>query len=201
MIRRLPVVATIVVLAAAALMVALGMWQLQRAKLHRAQLAAYQSASRLPPIAFPTVPTSSTDLPLYRYATANCLNVIGRRTAPGENRAQEPGFLVIVDCATGAEGPGLSVELGWSKNPNVAVGWKGGLVSGIVVPDSKSRMRLVAATAVAGIEPSAVPQPTVKITPARNIGYAITWFALAAAALVVYAVAVRKHLAPARPRP
>lgn len=198
MIRRLPIAATILVVAAVALMVWLGVWQLQRAKLHRAQLTAYQSASRLPPIAFPTVPTRSENLPLYRYATANCLNVVGRRTAPGENRAEEPGFLIIADCATGAEGPGLSVELGWSKNPNANLSWRGGLVSGVIVPDSKSRMRLVAATPVPGIEPSAVPRPTVKISPARNIGYALTWFALAAAALVVYAIAVRKHLAPGR---
>jgi surfeit locus 1 family protein len=201
MIRRLPIVPTILVIAAVAVMIGLGVWQLQRAKLHAAQLASYQAAARLPPIAFPTAPTHSEKLPLYRYATANCLRVVGRRTAAGADRTDEPGFLIIADCATGAEGPGLSVELGWSKNPNVAVNWKGGLVSGMIVPDSKSRMRLVAATSAAGLEPSAIPAPTVRITPARNKGYALTWFALAAAALVVYAIAVRKHLTPGRPRP
>jgi cytochrome oxidase assembly protein ShyY1 len=201
MIRRIPLVATIIVVAAVALMVWLGLWQLQRAKLHAAQLASYQSAANLPPIAFPTTPVRSDALPLYRYATGNCLRVVGRRTAAGENRAEEPGFLIIVDCATGAEGPGMSVEIGWSKNPNAAVKWAGGLVSGVIVPDSVARMRLVAATSVPGIEPSAIPRPTVRITPARNKGYAATWFALALAALVIYAIAVRKHLAPARRKP
>jgi cytochrome oxidase assembly protein ShyY1 len=196
MTRRLPIVPTILVAAAVALMIGLGFWQLRRADLHRAQLAAYQSAEKLPPIAFPTAPTASDKLPLYRYTTANCLQVAGRRTAPGESRGGEPGFLIIVDCAAGAEGPGLSVEIGWSKNPNATVNWKGGLVSGLIVPDSKSRMRIVAASPVPGIEPGAVPRPTVKISPARNIGYAFTWFALAAAALVIYALAVRKRLAP-----
>jgi cytochrome oxidase assembly protein ShyY1 len=196
MIKRLPVIPTILVAAAVALMVWLGLWQLQRAKLHAAQLASYQSASKLPPIAFPTAPVETGKLPMYRYATGNCMRVVGRRTAAGTNRDEEPGFLVIVDCATGSEGPGMAVEIGWSKNPNVAVDWKGGLVSGVIVPDSKSRMRLVAATPVPGIEPSAIPQPTVRITPARNKGYAMTWFALAVAALGVYAVAVRKHLRP-----
>lgn len=194
MIRRLPIVPTIVVAAAVALMIGLGVWQLQRAKLHAAQLAAYQAAERLPPIAFPTAPTSSESLPLYRYATGNCLDVTGRRTAPGESRAQEPGFLIVVDCATGAEGPGMSVELGWSKNPNATVNWKGGLVSGLIVPDSVSRMRLVAASPVPGIEQGAIPAPTVRITPGRNRGYAATWFALAIAALAVYVLAVRKRL-------
>jgi cytochrome oxidase assembly protein ShyY1 len=200
MMRRLPVVPTILVALAVAAMVGLGVWQLQRAKLHAAQLAVYQAAERLPPIAFPTAPTSTENLPLYRYATGNCMRVTGRRTAAGANRSDEPGFLIIFDCATGAEGPGMSVEVGWTKNPNATVGWTGGLVSGVIVPDSKSRMRLVAATPVPGIEPSAVPQPRVKISSGRNIGYALTWFALALAALVVYGIAVRKHLAPQGPR-
>lgn len=193
MTRRIPVIATIVVILAVAGMLALGVWQLQRAKLHAGQLAAYTAASRLPPISFPTVPTRTENLPLYRYATGNCLRVVGWHTAAGENRSEEPGYLIIADCATGAEGPGMSVELGWSKNPNAKAQWNGGLVSGIIVPDSVSRMRIVAATPVPGVEPSAVPTPTVKITPERNRGYAATWFGLAAAALVVYALAVRKR--------
>jgi len=201
MIRRLPIIPTIVVVAAVAVMIGLGIWQLQRAELHAAQLAKYQSAPNLPPIAFPTVPTSSEKLPFYRYATGNCLRIVGRRTAAGENRAGEPGFLIIVDCATGAEGPGMSVELGWTKNPNSVVKWNGGLVSGVIVPDSKSRMRLVAASSVPGLEASAVPRPTVRITPARNRGYALTWFALAAAAAAIYLLAVRKRINAGGPRP
>ena len=72
------------------------------------------------------------------------------RATAGTNRAGEPGFAQIADCVTGAEGPGMSVELGWSKNPNAAVNWRGGLVSGIIAPDRKSRLRLVAASAPPG---------------------------------------------------
>ena len=39
----------------------------------------------------------------------------------------------------------MAVELGWSKNPNAGREYKGGLVSGVIAPDSVSRMRLVAA--------------------------------------------------------
>lgn len=193
MTRRLPILATIVVAAAVAAMVALGVWQLHRASLHARELSAYVAASRLPPIAYPTLPIRSEELPLYRYATGNCLHAVRFRTAPGENRGEEPGFLIIADCATGAEGPGMSVELGWSKNPNARPTWPGGLVSGIIVPDNESRMRLVAATAVPGLEPSAAPAPSVKVSPDRNRGYAATWFGLAAAALVIYGLAVRKR--------
>ena len=95
----------------------------------------------------------------------------------------------------------MSVELGWSKNPNERVQWRGGLVSGIIVPDAVSRMRLVAATPLPGVQPSAVPAPTVKITPERNRGYAMTWFGLAVAALVVYALALRKRWSAERRKP
>jgi surfeit locus 1 family protein len=194
MIRRLPVVSTIVVIAAVAIIIWLGVWNLQRATLHQAQLASYQRAARLPPIAFPTAPIHEGKRPLFRYATGNCLRVVHWRTSVGEDRSEEPGFVVIADCATGAEGPGMSVELGWSKNPNAQVNWIGGLVSGVIVPDRISGLRLVAATPAQGLAPSAAPQPTVPVTPGRNRGYAATWFALAALALIIYALAVRKRL-------
>jgi cytochrome oxidase assembly protein ShyY1 len=199
MIKRLPIIPTIVVVAAAALMVWLGVWQLQRAKLHKAQLASFVAASRKPPIAFPTIPIRNYDTLLYRYATGNCLRVVGRRTSVGENRSGEPGFVIIFDCATGAEGPGMSVEVGWSKNPNARTTWNGGLVSGVIVGDDKTRFRLVSATAAPGLEAVTPPKPSVKVSPARNKGYAATWFAFALIALIIYGLAVRKRSKEANP--
>ena len=49
---------------------------------------------------------SDDQLPLFRHATGICLRAVGQRAVAGENRAGEPGFVHIVDCATGAEGPG-----------------------------------------------------------------------------------------------
>jgi surfeit locus 1 family protein len=186
-------VPTLIVGVAVAIMIGLGLWQLQRAKLHQAQLASYAAASRLPPISFPTVPVQDVQSLMYRYATGNCMRVSGRRTSVGENRAGEPGFAIILDCATGAEGPGMSVEVGWSKDPNAATPWRGGLVSGVIVPDDKSRFRLVADGAVPGLQPSAPPTPTVRVSPGRNRGYAATWFSFAAIAIIIYALAVRKR--------
>jgi surfeit locus 1 family protein len=185
---------TIVVLAAVALMIALGAWQLRRATMHEQQLVRYKAAANLPPISFPTAPVRDYEALYYRYATGNCLRVVGRRTRPGENRAEEPGYVVIADCTTGAEGPGISVEAGWSKNPNAKLSWSGGLVSGVIVPDEKSRIRLASASPAPGLEPTAPPMPSVKVSPARNRGYAATWFAFAAIALIIYGLAVRKRL-------
>ena len=195
MIKRLPVVPTLIVLAAVALMIALGVWQLQRAKWKEGLIARYAAADRLPPIAFPAAPLHKDELPLFRHATGVCLRIVGHRAIGGENRAGEPGYVHIVDCVTGGEGPGMSVEVGWSKDPNAKVNWAGGPVSGVIAPDRVHRMRLVAASAPPGLEPSKVPDVTSvsPVTPAGHRGYAATWFGLALIALLTYVLAVRKR--------
>jgi len=191
MTRKLPIIPTIIVLLAVATMTGLGVWQLQRAKWKDGLLAQYAKAEKLPPVTFPTVPLRNDQLPLFRNATGLCQRVVGHRTQAGENRAGEPGFAHILDCTTGAEGPGMSVEVGWSKNPNVRVTWPGGLVSGIIAPDRRARMRLVAASAPDGLEPSA--PPSLSSIPNNHRSYALQWFAFAGIALVIYALAVRKR--------
>ena len=195
MIRRLPLVPTIVVALAIAVLVGLGAWQLKRAVWKEHLLAQYAAAEKLPPISWPTAPLKTNQLPLFRYATGMCLRPVGTRAMAGENRSGEPGYVHIIDCATGAEGPGMSVEVGWSKNPNQRIQWAGGPVSGIIVPDRLSRMRLVAASAPPGLEPSRAPSAATAtaITPAGHRMYAATWFALAVAALIIYMILVMKR--------
>jgi len=198
MTRRLPLIPTLVVLAAVAIMIGLGVWQLQRAQWKEALLAQYAKAEQLPPIVYPTIPLKTEQLPLFRHATGMCQRIVGHRAQAGENRAGEPGYAHIVDCSTGAEGPGMSVEVGWSKNPNARVNWSGGLVSGVIAPDRRSRMRLVAASAPQGLEPSAAP--TLSSIPNNHRSYALQWFAFAAIALVIYVLAVRKRWDEMRPK-
>jgi surfeit locus 1 family protein len=196
MIRRLPIIPTIIVVAAAATMVWLGLWQLQRAKWKEGLLAQYVRAEQLPPIAYPTMPLSADQLPLFRHATGVCLRVVGHRAQAGENRAGEPGYAQIVDCVTGAEGPGMSVEVGWSKDPNAKITWNGGPVSGMIAPDRVKGMRLVAASAPPGLEPSA--PPSLATIPNNHRSYALQWFAFAVIALIIYGLAVRKRLGETR---
>ena len=192
MIRKLPLVPTLVVGLAVAAMIALGVWQLRRAEEKERLLDRYRAAENLPPISFPTTPIHSDQLPLFRHATGVCLRPVTKRRTAGRNRAGEPGYVHIVDCSTGAEGPGMSVEVGWSKNPNAEVRWPGGPVSGIIAPDSRTRMRLVAATAPPGLEPSA-PSSIAEI-PNNHRSYAVQWFLFALIAAVIYVLALRKKL-------
>ena len=191
MIKRVPILPTLVVAAAVALMIGLGVWQLQRAKWKDSLLAQYSKADALPPIAFPTVPVRDDQLPFFRHATGVCLRTVGHRALAAENLRGEPGYGHVVDCATGTEGPGMSVEVGWSKDPNAKVNWSGGPVSGIIVPDRRTRMRLVAASAPPGLEAAA--PPSLASIPNNHRSYAVQWFAFAAVAMVIYALAVRKR--------
>ena len=190
--RRLPVIPTIVVAAAVAVMIGLGVWQIQRARWKESLIAKYAEAEKAPPIAFPTVPTHDADLPLFRHATGVCLGVVGQRAVAGENLAGEPGYVHILDCATGAEGPGMAVEVGWSKDPNAKVNWSGGPVTGVIGPDRRSRMRLVAGSAPPGLETSA--PPSLESIPNNHRSYALQWFSFALIALIIYGLAVRKRL-------
>ena len=186
--HKLPIVPTILVALAVAVMIGLGIWQLQRKAEKDALLATYAAAAGKPPIGWPAVPPKEP-LPLFRSATGNCLQVIGFRTSAGQNLKGEPGYLIIADCRTGAEGPGLSVELGWSKDPNAGKAYRGGLVSGVIAPDRISRMRLVAATPGPGLMASAPPSPDT--IPNNHFSYAIQWFLFAGIAVVIYVLALR----------
>lgn len=199
MIRRLPLIPTILVVAAVAVMIGLGFWQIRRAHEKEALLAQYRAAAGQPPVTFPTAPVRDGQLPLFRRATGHCLKAAGRRETAGRNRAGETGYIHIVDCSTGAEGPGMAVDVGWSRDPNARFEWSAGEVAGVIVPDRRSRLRLVAATPAKGLQPS-VP-PSIEDIPNNHRSYAVQWFLFALSALVIYAIAVRKHLKPEAPKP
>ena len=188
---RPPVIPTIIVACAIVVMIGLGIWQLRRAQWKEGLLAQYEQAEKLPPITWPTTPLRSDDLPLFRHATGVCLKPMGKRAVAGQNRAGESGYAHIVDCMTGIEGPGMSVEVGWSKDPNAKVNWTGGPVTGIIAPDRSTMMRLVAASAPPGLEPSA--PPSISAISNNHRLYAVQWFGFAAIALVIYVLALRQR--------
>jgi cytochrome oxidase assembly protein ShyY1 len=199
--RRLPIIPTIVVLIAVAIMIGLGFWQIRRSHENEQLLAQYQAAANLPPIAYPTAQQSGP-LPLFRWATGFCPRIVSHRAAEGRNRSGEVGWAQIVDCASGPPGQGMSVEVGWSRDPNAKVNWSGGPVSGVIVRDRLHRIRLVAASAPPGLEPAGLPsaETAVLVTPSRNRFYALQWFSFAAIALFIYGLALWKRMREAGPK-
>lgn len=191
MIKRLPLIPTIIVALAVAVMIGLGVWQLDRAGQKDRLIEQYRTADKLPPIAYPTMAVTG-DAPLFRWATGFCLKPVSKRATAGQSRQGESGYAHIVTCSTGAEGPGMAVELGWSKDPNARWQWAGGPVTGVIAPDRVNRIRLVAASAPQGLQPSAMP--SLESIPNNHLSYAVQWFLFAAIALIIYGLAVRNRL-------
>lgn len=185
--KRLPLIPTLIVALAIALMIGLGVWQLQRARWKEELLTTYAANANLPPIALPNVPDARNP-PLFRRASGYCLQVTGWDAKAGRNAAGQAGWSHIARCRTGAEGPGLSVDAGWSGKATNPV-WKGGPVEGRLAPDTQHIYRLVATTPAPGLQPSAAP--SLDEISNNHRAYAVQWFIFAALAGIIYLLALR----------
>ena len=190
--RRLPFWPTLFVLACVAVMVALGIWQLQRATWKDGLIARYAAAEQLPPVAFPAVPVPDEAL-VFRRAGGTCLEVVRWDARGGRNRKGEQGWRHIASCRTGGgEGPGMAVDYGWSRNSDAPkLDAVGGPVKGVIDFDRDRVFILVSEIPAPGLEASEIPSP-VNI-PNNHRGYAVQWFLFALVALVIYAIAVGRR--------
>jgi surfeit locus 1 family protein len=203
-VKRLPIVPTILVGAAVALMILLGVWQLRRADEKAALLARYASASQLLPMAFPLIPAEVE--PLFRKAGGMCLEPLNPRVEAGYSAKGRSGWRHLVDCRTGVEGPGMTVDIGWSKDFAIKSNWKGGDVSGIisrqadhssllgrmVSNNARPRLMLIATNPAPGLEASAAPK--LEDVPNNHLAYAVQWFIFAGVAALIYGLALRRRM-------
>ena len=201
---RWPIIPTLVVALAVAAMIGLGVWQLQRRAEKQALLVRYAQNQALPPIAFPAIPVD--DSLLFRKASAYCLQPVGWRHEGGRNAAGGTGWRQIADCRTGVEGPGLTVQIGMSQDPQARPAWGGGKVSGYIThaPDHQplvaslfgratpKSLMLVADPPAAGLD--ANPKADLSAVPNNHLAYAVQWFLFAGIAAVIYALALRRKL-------
>ncbi|WP_414900547.1 SURF1 family cytochrome oxidase biogenesis protein [Sphingomonas flavalba] len=187
--KRLPLIPTVIVALAVALMIGLGIWQLQRAQWKAALLATYAAAHDQPPVAYPTVP-DPRNAPLFRRSSALCVEVVGWRSTSGRNLAGVPGWSHIAQCRRGAEGPGFQAVMGWSDRPDDPA-WTGGPVTGVIAPDSQHVIRLVASEPAPGLQAAAAPSP--EDIPNNHLSYAVQWFLFAGVAMIIYGLALRRR--------
>lgn len=186
MIRRVPVLATLIVLAAVAVMLRLGFWQLDRLHQKEALLSRYAAAAGISADA--PWPRSDRDAQavLYRHATIACAEVAGVSSVSGQNAKGEPGIAHVAQCNLVGGGE-ARVIIGWSRQVS-APDWRGGSVQGWIAPGP----RLVADPPLAGLEANARPDPA--DIPNNHLSYAVQWFLFAGVALVIYALALAKRL-------
>ena len=188
--RRLPLIPTVLVAAAVAVMIGLGVWQLQRAQWKEALLARYEGASAAPAIAWPATAARGEEY-YFRRASGFCLEPVEWRPAAGRNLKGEPGWSFIASCRTGGgEGPVMEVDMGWSRQSRHP-SWRGGEVSGIIAPDEAHIIRLVSSTPAPGFQPSAPPSPDT--IPNNHLLYALQWFFFALAAAAIYLLALQRR--------
>lgn len=187
---RLPILPTIIVLAAAATMVALGIWQLGRADEKARQLERYAQAQAV---------SAEADFPLsgegeavwFRRSTLACVRVSDIQPVAGTAASGAKGWAIRARCET-AGGEEATVELGFQRDLAVPQ-WQPATVTGTIAPGP----RLVADPPQAGLEPLAQPDPGE--LPNNHLAYAGQWFFFAITALVIYALALRARTGQ-RPR-
>jgi len=202
--KRLPVLPTLLVALAMAGMVALGVWQLQRKGEKEALLALYAANLRKPAMAFPRMAPVPHEA-MFRRSSALCLEVTGWSIEGGRALSGQTGYRQIASCRTGAEGPGLLVDLGVTRDPKFKPAWKGGEVSGWITtePEHASflgrlftrpmplRPLLLSDHAAPGLEPT--QPPGVGDIPNNHLAYAVQWFLFAGIAGVIYALALKRR--------
>ncbi|MEO0032882.1 MAG: hypothetical protein RIS94_2640 [Pseudomonadota bacterium] len=185
MMKRVPILPTLLVLIAAGIMVRLGFWQIDRLHQKEAMLAHYAAGegdravhrwpSAVPPVGY-------TRLQL------DCRPTGPSAPQAGRNASGRSGWAHVVDCVV-PDGSHARVVLGWSFNPQ-SVTWPGGSLTGTYVPKSDG-MVVVADPPLAGLEANAKPDP--RDIPNNHFAYAVQWFLFAGVALVIYALALRKR--------
>lgn len=189
--RRVPLLATLVVLVAVAVMVRLGFWQLDRMAQKEALLQQYRAAQTLSSeIVLPLDPQVRARF-LYRRTSFDCPSDGEVRPMAGHSAKGETGWAHWSTCVF-PDGSRAEVNIGWARQPQT-LRWTGALIRGTIVPDGPRGARVVADTPQAGLGQSERPDPATLTN--NHLSYAVQWFLFALTALVIYGLALRKRLA------
>lgn len=205
--KRPPLIATLVVLAAVATMIWLGIWQLQRRDKKEALIALYRANLGKPAVTFPILPPVPPTA-LFRPSSVMCLEVGGWQVEGGRAADGGTGYRHIARCRTGAEGPGALVDMGIAADPKFKPVWAGGLVAGRITtaPEHESMLArlfekapppapmLIALQPAPGLKASAQPSP--EGIPNNHLAYSVQWFFFAATATIIYLLALRRRRQP-----
>lgn len=187
--RRWPVLPTLVVAAAVATMIGLGVWQLRRAEWKAELIARYEQAQSMSSnVPWPR-DEAAMERALFRWSQFTCERVLGMRVSAAKSVAGESGVAQIARCAVDGGGK-AEVALGWLP-PTQQVNWAGGEVSGPIAPGGEFGGILYASRPPQGLQPLASADPG--DLPNNHLMYAGQWFFFALTAVVIYVLALRKR--------
>ncbi len=183
--QRIPIIPTILVIAAACVMVWLGFWQLGRSE-EKAEMIARFSAIPTDQPAEPLLTDSDwQDKQMFRRVSLNCATVASMRSTAGTAATGAKGFAHVASCA-GEGMDQVEVVIGWSRDPAVPA-FDGGELVGMVDASGK----IVADPPLAGLDSIARPDPN--DLPNNHLAYAGQWFFFALTALIIYGFALRSR--------
>ena len=188
--RRIPIFATLVVIAAVATMIALGVWQLHRLEWKEALIARYARTETMSASVPWPRDAAAAEAALFRHARLDCDRVLAQDATAGHNLAGVTGWAQTARCALDGGGE-ATVALGWTQSTTI-LPWAGGQIGGIVAPGEGASVRLIASSPPAGMEQLAAPDP--RAIPNNHFAYAIQWFLFAGVAAAIYGIALRKKL-------
>lgn len=196
MLKRLPLIPTLLVLIAIAIMVRLGFWQIDRAAEKADLLARYASIQHDQQLVTWNGDPKTGEAMLFRKVHMACAAVASESPVAGHNAKGETGWSQVERC-TSPEGFAVPIVTGWSRQPDpFAAGqarWTGGAVTGTVARDRGDTVRLIADPPLPGLVANARPDP--RNIPNNHWSYAVQWFLFALTALAIYGLALRKRLA------
>lgn len=196
--KRLPLIPTIVVAGAVAVMIGLGVWQLQRAAWKERLLADYAAAATMP--ALDLDPLLGGDRPLpplaFRRVLITCAAAdVAPEWRGGRSRAGQNGYVALVPCRPGASGLAgrARVNAGWSALPQRDRRLSlNGIVAGTLGADEEGEpLILTSATPAAPLAASA--PASIEDVPNNHRAYAAQWFFFAGLAVLIYALALRRR--------
>lgn len=195
-IRKWPVIPTVLVLVAMAIMVRLGFWQLDRMG-EKDELIIRYSANQSD-ASIRAFQLGNADEQLFQTVELTCANPFDWQAVAGRDATGRTGYVQRYQClinsvpgspVAAANPTALYVVIGWSQSP-VQVDWTGGVVTGVLAPLGDG-FKLIADPPQAGLDASAKPDPA--DMPNNHLAYAGQWFFFAATALVIYVLAIRRR--------
>lgn len=171
--KRLPLIPTIFVAAAVAVMIGLGVWQLQRAQWKEALIADLQSTDQ------------------NRQTSLACAIDAKPEVRAGRSAEGESGYRYLVPCRGAARE--VQIDIGWSKRPDVFSRVRESRTfTGVhAAGEPASRQILVLDPPLPPLERSALP--SAEELPNNHLLYSFQWFFFAAAAALIYFLALRRR--------
>jgi surfeit locus 1 family protein len=192
---RIPIFPTLLVAIAVAVMIGLGVWQLQRASWKEALLADLASAAGQPSLDLDPLLLADDQLDAglsFRRASVSCTRPVeAPQVRAGRNRQDESGYAFLIPCRSK---PALLVNIGWGRDPTLIAPAASGRYTGMLgLIEPGAPVVLTADTAAAPLLPSA--SPNVADIPNNHRLYAAQWFFFALAAVIIYLLALRRRCA------